>query len=440
MPFQVLSVLAFLVFLTCAAHSEDVETLPDLVEEALAKNPDLMATRESVFEAEAAIRQARSAHWPSATGTGVYSRPSYIPEFEVPAGAEGQPRTIKFGTENQINAELKAIYPFFTWGRTRAGIELSKIGKETAEDIAEKAKRALTLALTRVYFGLALAHESQELAEEIRDLIGEQVEMVRRRKETGYASDFDLLRMEVELAQAESEVLARNTQTRRLKVSLNRLTGRSIEQSVSISTTLPGQPPGEVDTLSLDRAVDRHLDLKILMRGYRQYELQKSITRSQYLRPMPAAFFSYMVRNGLLPDVEELQDSWSVGVSVTIPIFDGFLTKHTLEKLEAGERRLRAEELSVRSEIGENIVIGRTNFAEALEQIELVEKQQKQAQKGYEIARDAYQSGALSSLDLIEAQRLYRRANLRMIATRFDAVVKWCAMRDAEYLPYVEFF
>ncbi|HEB84163.1 MAG TPA: hypothetical protein ENI92_04090, partial [Bacteroidetes bacterium] len=155
-----------LLFLPCApstggtAFGEEPIPLAALVDSALAHNPDLGAAREGILEAETSIRQARSALWPAANLSGSYTRPSYVPTVEFPGGPGGSMQTIRFTAENQLNAQLQTTYPFFTWGRTKAGVELARLGVENARDAAEQAARALTLAVTRVYFGLALAHES----------------------------------------------------------------------------------------------------------------------------------------------------------------------------------------------------------------------------------------------------------------------------------------
>lgn len=411
------------------------EPLSALVDEALGANPSLEAARQAVLQAESQVSQARSGLLPTAALSASYTRPSYIPEANIGPGG-----TLKFGTENQINTQLSAAYPFFTWGRTQSSIRIAELNAKTARDAAEQARRAIALAVARSYFTLSLADEALRWAEENATLLEDQVSLVKAQYSGGYASDFDVLRMEVELSGARSEVVNRRKQVDRLEYSLNRLLGRPLTSPVESDTLLPETPPGGVDTTDIALATQQHLELKMLRRSFDLYAEQEKITRTGWLRPMPSAFFSWVVRNGQFPDVEAFKDSWSVGVSLAMPIFDGWLTKRKLEEITVARRSLEAKERDKRSEIEQQILNARLDLAEALQQIEIGRKSFEQAKASYTIARNRYKGGGLGSSDLIEAQRALRRTRLTLLGYQFDAVVKWCSMRDAEYLPYIEAF
>ncbi|MFH0881529.1 MAG: TolC family protein [bacterium] len=411
------------------------EPLSSLVEEALSSNPSLLAARESVSQAEIQIEQARSGLLPTAALSASYTRPSYIPEANLGSG-----RMLKFGTDNQINTQLSANYPFFTWGRTQASVHIAELNAQTARDAEEQARRAVTLAVARSYFGISLAKEALRWAEENASLLDNQVALVKAQYKGGFASDFDVLRMEVELSGAQSEIVNRRKQVNRLEVALNRLLGRPLTAPVDSDISLPESPPGDLDTTEVSTAVLQHLELKMLRRSFDLYTEQEKITKTGWLRPMPSAFFSWVIRNGQFPDVEAFQDSWSLGVSLSIPLFDGWLTKRKLEEITISRRSLQAKEQDKNAEIEQSILDSRLDLAEALQQIEIGRKSFEQANASYTIALNRYKNGGIGSLDLIEAQRTLRRTRLTLMGYRFDAVVKWCSMRDAEYLPYIEAF
>lgn len=430
-----LKALPLLIVLLVPALVNAGEPLSALVEEALNANPSLTSARESVAKAEVQIEQARSGLLPTAALSASYTRPSYVPEADL-----GQGRVLKFGTENQINAQFSANYPFFTWGRTQASVKVAELNARTARDAEEQARRAITLAVARSYFGISLAKEALHWANENATLLQNQVDLVKAQYKGGFASDFDVLRMEVELSGAQSEVLNRQKQLDRLVVSLNRLLGRDLTSPGDTNIDLPDSPPDGVDTTLIEQAVEQHLELKMLRRSFDLYTEQERMTKTGWLRPMPSAFFSWVVRNGQFPDVQAFQNSWSVGVSVSVPIFDGWLTKRKLQEIEVSRRSLKAQELDKTTEIEQGILNSRLDLSEALQQIEIGKKTYEQADASYKIAVNRYKNGGIGSMDLIEAQRTLRRTRLTLLGYQFDAVVKWCSMRDAEYLPYIEAF
>jgi len=433
-PLNLRKPLLILGLLFCGLPVFGGELLSTLVDEALQANSSLEAARESVIQAESQVEQAHSSLWPSLTASGTFTHPSYVPEAVI-AGVPFQ-----FSASNQLNGKLSAQYQFFTWGRSQSSIKMAELNAETARDARLQAERAIRLAVTRTYFGISLAGEALDWARINAGLLRDQVELVKKQFANGYASDFDVLRMEVELANAESEVVARQKQVDRLNISLNRLLGRSLSDLTIIDYKLPDLPPGGVDSLEIVTTLDRHLELKMLRRSYDIFAVQESMTKIGLLRPMPSAFFNLSAGNGQFPDLDKIRTTWAAGVSISLPIFDGFQTKRKLQELTSARRELSAKERDKVDEIEATILNARLDLEESLRQIKIGQKRYEQAQASYNIAHARYENGGIGSTDLIEAQRTLRSAGLQLMSSRFEAVVKWCAMRDAEYLPYLEAF
>jgi outer membrane protein len=121
--------------------------------------------------------------------------------------------------------------------------------------------------------------------------------------------------------------------------------------------------------------------------------------------------------------MDQGHDYWAAGVGVTIPIFDGFLTKGRVKESDAAIRRTQYEisglqrlaEQEVRGAVGE-LRIARENLEIAVLNRDQAEKALGQTNRRYELGKSGY-------LDVLNAQAARFTARSNLIQAYYDVLV-----------------
>lgn len=181
-----------------AAASGDALTLAEALESTLARNPELAAGAFSLSEAQARLTQA-----------GLGPNPEASLELEN-FGGNGEWRDTQ-----SLETTLALSQVIELGGKRQARVQRAEADRDLAE-IDQRSRQLDVLAeTTRRYVDAAAAEsrrdyarEAARLAREMRDAIAHRVEAARSPVAEGSRAAGALIRAEIELAEAESEVRA----------------------------------------------------------------------------------------------------------------------------------------------------------------------------------------------------------------------------------------
>lgn len=124
----------------------------------------------------------------------------------------------------------------------------------------------------------------------------------------------------------------------------------------------------------------------------------------------------------------------SIGLTLSIPIFQGFSRQRGLEeaRVQAADVRetVREQELTVRADVA----IGLENARTAYQSAQLEDRNRVLAQQQLDLARERYQLGAITFVELVDAQTLFAQAEVdraRAIYAYHDSVTNLEALIGA---------
>ena len=125
------------------------ESTDDLIKQALAQRPDLLARLADVQGAQADIRGARAAYYPSLSFNGSWGR--------LRAFGEQPPYPGTYAAANVYNAQLSLGWTVFDGGRRRGELERAKAAEKRAESEADAARDQISDEVWRSYSNLKTA-------------------------------------------------------------------------------------------------------------------------------------------------------------------------------------------------------------------------------------------------------------------------------------------
>ncbi|TAM36088.1 TolC family protein [bacterium] len=397
--FGVVSLSLFLIF--SPVFSQDNQpgpsanlNLADTILLAFKNNKDIQIQEKEITIANADILGATSNFLPQINFQGTYT---YNDKVFTPSN-------IFTGFKNDNLADLSLSQSVYSGGFNMANLNQAKLSLEAQKETLRAKKLDVEFDARRLYYGLLLAYETERIAKDALNQAIAHYEDVRRMYKQGTASRFDLLQSGVQVSLLEPEVVRARNDIDSLKADLNKLLARKvdfpIETKEKLSYTIIGIKEDEfLKTAYLERP---EIKLKSLGIDIDKWGIQ--MARSGY-RPQVDIQADYYYRSSNLSNmINENHKNWSAGISVNIPIFEGFSTK---AKVDAAKARFAQAKLS-KDNLADQIAVDVRKACLDLKKSETIIRSQKdnvgQAAEALRIAEVSYANGVAINLDVLDAQ------------------------------------
>jgi outer membrane protein TolC len=197
-------------------------TLEDAIARGLANSLRLAELQARSEGAEAAEAGRRAAALPLVAINGGYTRTNHVDPYVLPGIP---PRVVYPDVPDNYRARLDLQWPIYTGGRTGALERAARAEKEASvEDIAA-ARADLRLEITRAFWALVTADESEQVVGRSLDSLGAHLRDLRNRLDQGLIPPNDVLSAETQFSrQRVLDIEAKNLRAT-AEADLRRLLG-----------------------------------------------------------------------------------------------------------------------------------------------------------------------------------------------------------------------
>ncbi len=421
---------------------------------ALEGSRDVLDAQYQVAVAEEQASEAWAEIYPSVDLSSSYTRNvapqvSFLPaQIFDPDATEGEFIPVQFGADNIWNLSINADQAVFD-ARSFFGLG----GASQFQTLQREGLRGRTQqVVTRVrdaFYRVLLGQEEVRLTERSISRVRQSLEETAAMERAGLASSYDVLRLEVELANLTPSVRRARNRHEAARRSLALELGIDPETALDVAGELAridlddfdANTPANKDILAFagdvvhqgGGAVTRLVDRAMAHRSdIRQLELQEDLRQVElrleqvaYL-PTVRVFGTYGLaaqQNGpvdFFGSAAQRGSSKQVGVSVNFPIFSGLSRDARIDQRRAS---LRQAEVQTRRMAGEAEAELR-NLADELMEAHARASSQRlaisQAQRGYEIASAQYREGIGSQLELTDAEVSLRQSEFNYAQAVYD--------------------
>src|SRR6478752_2479189 len=249
--------------------------LTRLVEDAVARNPDLAAAAAKVEASRAAVRVAAGSLYPRAgikglgerQGREITSRSGLEvdpPDFGS-TGVDNSGGTVDTNTSDDSSGRwvtgigIGASWEADVWGRVRSKKAAAQADSDALEADYQYARQSLAAAVARAYFSTIEASQQAANARETLALYDEYLSLTGERKEQGHASDFDLAQIKSRTAGARDVIHTAEAARAKSIRAIEVITSHYPAGNLTTRTTFPGQPktvPAGMPAQILERRPD----------------------------------------------------------------------------------------------------------------------------------------------------------------------------------------
>ncbi|MBA3818588.1 MAG: TolC family protein [Deltaproteobacteria bacterium] len=417
-------------------------TLAEALRAAEAASESLAVARSEVDRAQAQVEGARSGYLPRIDGSAGYSR-TLASEFDdisfgpPPTGTQEE-IDLPFGQPNTWRLGVTASQPLFDGFRTSAAVAQAKAGVRTSQLGVRSTRAQIVLQVAQAYYDAALAQRQVEISEVTLKQAQETFATTQLNFKQGAAPEFDLVRAEVARDNQSTLLVQFRAQRDVAFVQLRRLIGARLDRSVTLTTKLEGD---DVDTVVTTARTAAGLGLgsdaaRLALAQAREAVAIRAasvrIARADRLPQIVAVTDFGLVNYERQPFTDAWRTNWTVGISLSVPIFDG-LRRRAAIRTSAAELAGARAQLAQGTEISDvEVAQASANVAAATTTLETSTRTVGQARRAYEIAELRFEQGASTHLELVDARVQLEQALLNQARSARDLRV---ARLRQELLP-----
>ena len=396
--------LLLMVFSSGLSRAEDTDSmqrnrlvLPELIQEVLARNPELVAARKQWEAVTNRITQARSLDDPILS-LQLWNFPQQ--NFNV---TQAQNNIFGFGQNLPFPGKLAL-----------KGNVASRSADITGQAVRAK-ELELVARLKQAYYDLFLAQKAVQIHHGQVELVRQFVEIANAKFRAGKGSQADVLKAQVELSMLFQHLPVLEQRRETVEAMLNTLLDRAPSSPLGMAQE-PSQQSLEKPVDDLHRlALNDRPELKAAELDVQRSEQSRALAQRQYYPDFHVTFQRF----------QNFQANDGFGAYMTMSIPFAFWTK---PKYDAGVQEAEAA-VSV-AQAQQHTLENMTRFQindllaklRATDQVATLYRTTilPQAEQGLEAARAEYRAGKAGFLDLIDAQRAWRGFQLEYFQALVD--------------------
>ncbi len=401
-------------------------TLEQALDLALRNNKDLEEARLNLVRAERELQEAQSAWYPDLDFDANFnndlsaSRNRSRQESRRPSRRDSLIEPADEGRVNTFDSSLRLSYNLYTGGNRSADIRRAKKNVEFNELAVEQITEQSLFETSRDYYNLQNANAQVDIQLASVEDAQQTLKDAQLLEQAGLGTRFDVLRAEVELANAEQNLTTsranQNTARRQLAETL------SLGQQIDLQTADEIKEAG-VWNQSLEETIilgyqDR-AELDQLLARREINEQQRKIVLSA-IKPQLSLFAEYDVLE-IDDDETDLVNGYTVGARLQWSIFDGGTALARARQEETDILIDQTAFANQRNQVRIEVEQAYFELQANKENITTSEKAVEQAEESLRLARLRFQAGVGTQTDVIDSQTELTTAR----GNRLSAIIQY---------------
>ncbi len=414
-------------------------TLEQAVAAALARSPEVSATRWDAAAAAAQTDAARAQRLPQVKLSGSYS---YATEDQrlFPAAYNGE--TGVFGSGIAEGAVVLTL-PLYTGGKLSHQTAAAELLQQAAAGDLTRTREIAAFNVTSLFYSLLAQKEVIASVESAITAMEAQRRSIQERVDLQKAAQVDVLRADVRLAELrEQRTREINTQTVQ-QWTLAALLGLEDGRRLALTGSLElAEPPDCPDAAGcMQTALQNRQDYAAA--GQRAAAGSESVrsARSGYL-PSLSLESSYGLKwmSDVTDSFDGADDSqWvgQIGLAAEWPLFSGGAARAEVRRQAAVQQAALERERQLRLRIRTEVETALADVSSAAERVETTETAVQAARESFRIIEEKYELGKGAMVDVLTAQAALTAAETSYARARADLAISAARRKLAvgEILP-----
>ncbi|MDT8903779.1 TolC family protein [Anaeroselena agilis] len=397
-----------LMLMSAVASAAPTElTLEESIALALRNNPTMKIAEADRDKYSWAVREAQAGQGPTLSYSHKDARAKAAPSTLVP-----NPSPV-----NDFDNTVSLSLPIYSGGRVDGAIGKAEYDFKAADLGLAKTKQQLKLDVTNAYFKMLQTRNLLQVKQESVDNLTAHLRNVQAQYEVGTVAKSDVLRSEVELANAQQSLITAQNDFDLAMASLNNVVGLPLDTEIKLKEEMKY----EQSKLTLADGINFAMQYRpdVLQADYALKGAQETVK---------------VARSGFLPTVtlsgaNNWTDSkfpgsknrnWSVYLTTSLTLFDTNLTLSKVKEAEAGVVKANEQYRQTKDSVSLEVRQAYLSMKESEKRIETSQVAVAKADEDFKIAQVRYNAGVGTNLDVIDAELALAQAKTNYIQALYD--------------------
>lgn len=381
--------------------------LEETIQRALLTNPSVKIAEYNRKAAKADYSAAKGARGISISLSHDSGRGGY---------ADYAKRSINGGTEiwtkgigNSHSNSISASLPIFTGGELQGQIGQAKANYRSMLSAEEQAYNEMKETATTGYFNMLNATNMKALRQESVDRLQAHLDNVIAQYNVGIVARADVLRSEVELANAQQNYITASNEYDVAEATLNNIIGTPLGTTLLLKDRLQYEPYENDMAYCLAYSEQHRPELKQAEYGVDAAEAALVVARSGHMPKVYANASNNWGGNGSdWPGDDD--ENWSVGVTASMNVFDSGVTWSKIHAAQENLAKAKESQRQIKDNVELEVRTDYLNLREAEKRITTTQVAVASAEEDYHIAVVRYQAGVGTNIDVMDAQEALTQA------------------------------
>ncbi|MDR3563191.1 MAG: TolC family protein [Negativicutes bacterium] len=328
-----------------------------------------------------------------------------------------QPAQLFPTIRDNYDNKMTLSYPLYTGGRVEGQVDQAKLGLVVADLNVAKSLQQVKLDATSAYFTILQSKNLVELNQESVDRLKAHLKDVQKQYDVGTAGRSDVLRSEVELADAQQNLIKAQNALDVSIASLNTVLAIPLDTDIRVKEALTYQPYAKTIAecityalVSRPEGVQADKNVAIAREGVKIAKSGK----------MPT-----LTLNGTEDWYDtahpgDKNNNWSVGLVVGLNVFDSGLTNSKVIQSEAALQKAQDQKSQTLDAIQLELRQAYLGMKEAEKRIDTSKVAVDKAEDDYRISLIRYSAGVGTNLDVLDAQVALTQAKTNYVQALYD--------------------
>ena len=348
------------------------------------------------------------------------------PEFQVPqlgGGSSSSGETgMKVGTDNTYSVGLSASLPIIA-PQLWKSVQLSSADIEQAVESARSSRLSMVNQVEKAYYNLLLAQNSYEVIKMSYDNAVLNARDYKHKFEQGTASEYDVLRADVQVRNLEPTLLQTENSVKLSKLQLKVLMGVDMALEITPTDRLEDYEASMYEeTMNIDTSLEQNTDLRQLDLQTAYLKKAVDVQRMAWF-PTLSATANYnwisMSDGGMFSDFRWSPYS-SIGLSLSLPIFQGGARHFRIKQAKSNVLQLGLQRDNLLNTLSMQVQMSMDNIQKSVKQIASNKEGVRQAEKAYAIMQKSFEIGSATFIELNDADLALTNSRLSYNQAIYD--------------------
>ncbi len=410
-------------------------TLQQAIDFAIRQNVTIRNSQLDAVSADARIRETKASALPqisasaSLTDNLIIQR-AFLPAvfFDPNASPDAPAIPVQFGVKYSANAAASVNQVLYS-AALNVGLRAAATYRELAQRNLESSKVVVAEQVAKAYYGVLVALERAKLLDFNIARLDTALYETQAMNKQGFVEKLDVQRLEVQANNLKAE---RQNVQNLIELSYTLLKfqmGLTINDEITLAEQLQDRAVDDLRPLISPDPTFQYrsrIEYSTLETQIKLAEQDIEVTQKAYF-PTASAFANFGYNSGRNKIAQLITSPWfnfaSLGLSLQVPIFDGFLKRSQIEQKRATLQKAQNSGELLRNSIDLQIRQSSITLKNGLQTLQTQQRNRDLAEEIVRVTRIKYKEGVGSSIEVLNAEASLREAQTNYFGSLYDFLI-----------------